>query len=89
MSSCKLFPSSNSAATHGSGTGLLCPTQIRGTDASGEHLSVPARARTACSAPDRGAGGRQDTGIGGRTPRHTRGAQAPEGIIGWFKCPVH
>ena len=55
--SCKLFPFSHAEATHGSGTGPLCPTQIRGTDVSGEHLSVPAYARTACSGPGRGLGG--------------------------------
>lgn len=34
------------AATCGSGTGPLCTTQIRGTNISGEHLSVPAYGRT-------------------------------------------
>lgn len=71
MPSCESFGSYNSVATHRSGTGPLSPTQIRGADISGEHLSVPACGRTACSAPSRGMGVRQDSWCWGRTLRYT------------------
>lgn len=49
-------PSSSVAATRGSGTGPLCPTQIRRVDTSGEHLSVPA-CGTSLLCPVQGCGG--------------------------------
>lgn len=42
---------SHAVATRGSGRGPFCPIQIRDTDISGEHLSVPVYDRTASSAP--------------------------------------
>lgn len=70
------------------GTGLLCPTQIRGADVSGEHLSEKACGRTARSAPCRGVGRREDNWYGRGMPWHIRGAEALAGTRGKLKCPL-
>lgn len=70
------------------GTGLLCRTQIRGADVSGEHLSEQACGRTARSARCRGVGRRKDNWYRRGTPWHIRGAQALAGTHGKLKCPL-